>query len=104
MTAPDFAEYSWDHLERGSILVVTLSGPAYLRLMDPENFAAFQDSDDYDFRGGLARKAPYRIKVPRSGPWYLAVDLSGLRVRGVRHAVSVEPPRRLDGPLIDKFE
>ena len=104
MAAPDYTEYSWDHLERGSVLVVTLSGPAYLRLMDPENFAAFQDSDDYDFRGGLARKAPYRIKVPRSGPWYLAVDLSGLGVRGVRHAVSVEPPQRLGGPLTGKFE
>lgn len=96
MTTPDFTEHSWDHLERGSVLVITLSGPAYLRLMDPENFAAFQDGDDYDFRGGLARKAPYRIKVPRSGPWFLAIDLTGLAVRGVRHGVRVEPPQSLE--------
>lgn len=101
MTTPDFTEYSWDHLERGSIVVVTLSGPAYLRLMDPENFAAFQDGHNYDFRGGLARKAPYRIKVPRSGPWFLAIDLTGLNVRGVRHEVSIKALPSLDRPRTD---
>ncbi|PQZ96562.1 hypothetical protein CQ017_17190 [Arthrobacter sp. MYb224] len=95
VTAPDFTEYQWDFLERGSVLLVTLSGPANLRLMDPENFAAFQDGAEYDFHGGMARKAPYRLKVPQSGPWFLAIDLTGLSVRGVRHAVSVEPPQKL---------
>ncbi|WP_404290060.1 DUF1883 domain-containing protein [Glutamicibacter arilaitensis] len=94
MTTPNFTEHHWDFLERGSVLVVTLSGPAILRLMDPENFAAFQDGADYDFHGGMARKAPYRIKVPMSGPWFLAIDLTGLGVRGVRHGVSVESPQK----------
>lgn len=94
MTAPDFTEHYWDYLERGSVLVITLSGPAHLRLMDPQNFAAFQDGHDHVFHGGLARRAPYRIKVPVSGPWFLAIDLTGLSVRGVRHEVSVVPPHK----------
>lgn len=96
MTDSNFTEHYWDYLERGSKLVVTLSGPAHLRLMDPENFAAFQDGERYEFHGGLARRAPYRIKVPSSGPWFLAVDLEGLGVRGVRHGVTVEPPQKLE--------
>ncbi len=96
MAEPEFAEYAWDFLERGSILVVILSGPAHLRLMDPENFAAFQDGEEFDASGGLARRAPYRIKVPHSGPWFLAIDVAGLNVRGVRHEVSVVPPQKLD--------
>lgn len=97
MTEKNFAEHSWDYLERGSVLVVTLSGPANLRLMDPENFAAYQDGEKYVFHGGLARKAPYRIKVPHSGPWYLAIDFDGLNRHGVRHEVNIQHPQRADG-------
>lgn len=96
MTEPNFAEHSWDYLERRSVLVITLSGPANVRLMDPENFAAYQDGEKYDFHGGLARRAPFRIKVPHSGPWYLAIDLNGLPGRGVRHDVTVQPPQKLE--------
>ncbi|WP_255209559.1 DUF1883 domain-containing protein [Glutamicibacter mysorens] len=96
LTEPNFAEYYWEFLERGTILAVTLSGPANLRLMDPENFAAFQDGEKFESYGGLARRAPYRIKVPKSGPWFLAIDLAGLGVRGVRHEVSVVPPQKLE--------
>ncbi|MEF9873700.1 DUF1883 domain-containing protein [Glutamicibacter sp.] len=96
MAEPNFAEHYWDFIERGSILVVTLSGPAHLRLMDPENFAAFQDGDEFEAYGGLARRAPYRIKVPHSGPWFLAIDLTGLGARGVRHEVSIVLPQKLE--------
>jgi len=93
---PNFAEHSWDYLERGSVLVVTLSGPANVRLMDPENFAAFEDGEKYAFHGGIARRAPYRLKVPHSGPWFLAIDLDGLPGRGVRHDVSIVSPQKLE--------
>lgn len=96
VTDPNFAEYSWDHLERGSVLVVTLSGPANVRLMDPENFASFEDGEKYDSHGSVARRAPYRVKVPRSGPWFLVIDLQGLPGRGVRHEVIVQPPHKLE--------
>lgn len=96
MAEPHFAEYYWEFLERGTIVAVTLSGPANLRLMDPENFAAFQDGEKFAAYGGLARRAPYRIKVPQSGPWFLAIDVAGLGVRGVRHEVSVVPPQKLE--------
>ncbi|WP_345473493.1 DUF1883 domain-containing protein [Glutamicibacter ectropisis] len=96
MSEKSFVEYAWDFLERGSVLVVTLSGPANLRLMDPENFAAYQDGEQHKFHGGLARRAPYRIKVPHSGPWYLAIDLDGLGARGVRHSVDVQEPVKFE--------
>ncbi|MHA7156481.1 DUF1883 domain-containing protein [Glutamicibacter endophyticus] len=90
MTERKFAEYHWKHLERGSTLVITLSRPANVRLMDPENFAAFEDGVEYSARESVARKAPFRLRVPSSGPWFLVIDLEGLGGPLVRHSVHVE--------------
>ena len=38
------------------------------------------------------KTSPFRITVPRSGGWYLAVDQMGLKVTNVRSSVVIEPP------------
>lgn len=93
MTGTPFRKYQWNRLEKGSTVVVTLSAAANVRLMDSTNFAAYKNGRSHRYvGGGLVRKSPFRIVVPRTGSWYLTVDLMGLRTNSVRSSVEVEPP------------
>ena len=38
-----FRQYHWNHLERGSVIVVELSAAANVRLMDSSNFNAYKN-------------------------------------------------------------
>lgn len=89
---PEFQKYDLGTLKRGSTVVVTLRGnAANVRLMDGSNFRAFAAGRNHRYLGGLVKRSPHRIAVPRSGHWYVTVDMSGLR-GSVRSGVSVEPP------------
>lgn len=87
-----FVQYHWDRLEKGSTVVVTLNTAANLRLMDSTNFNAYKRGRNHRYTGGLVRTTPFRIAVPRTGSWYLTIDLMGLKATSVRHSASVEPP------------
>lgn len=93
MTGPKFRQYHWNQLEKGSTVVVTLSTAANVRLMDGTNFTAYEHGRSHRIQGGgLVKTSPFRITVPRSGSWYLTVDLVGLKAPSVRSSVAVEPP------------
>ena len=87
-----FIKYHWNRLERGTTIVVTLTTAANVRLMDSANFSAYKNSKSHRYTGGLVRKTPFRITVPRTGSWYLTIDLIGLKATSVRHSATVEPP------------
>jgi len=87
-----FVKYHWNRLERGSTIVVTLSTAANVRLMDSTNFNAYKNGRNHRYTGGLVTKTPFRITVPRTGSWYLTIDLMGLKATSVRHSATVEPP------------
>lgn len=90
---PKFIRYHWNRLEKGSTIVVTLSTAANVRLLDSTNFNAFKNSRSHRVAGGgQVRKSPFRITVPRTGSWYLTIDLMGFRATSVRHSATVEPP------------
>lgn len=92
MTGSNFTKYHWNRLEKGSTLVVTLSKAANVRLMNSTNFNAYKNGRDHRYHGGLVNKSPFRITVPKTGSWYLTIDLVGLRASSVRASVTVEPP------------
>lgn len=92
MAGSKFIKYHWTGLKKGSTIVVTLSTAANVRLMDGSNFNAYKNGRNHRFTGGLVRKSPHRITVPRTGSWYLTIDLRGLKATSVRHSASVEPP------------
>lgn len=92
MARIDFIKYHWTRLEKGSTVVVTLNTAANVRLMDSTNFNAYRSSRKHRFTGGLVRESPFRITVPRTGSWYLTIDLMGLKANRVRHSATVEPP------------
>lgn len=92
MAGTKFYRYHWNRLEKGSTVVVRLSRAANVRLMDSTNFNAYKNGRDHRCSGGLVTKVPFRIRVPRTGSWYLSIDLMGLKATDVRHSVEVEPP------------
>lgn len=87
----NFTHYDLGHLERGSVIVVTLSGSAAnVRLMDSSNLSNFRSGRRHTYHGGLAKSSPVRLAVPHSGRWHLTVDMQGLRGT-VRSGVQVIP-------------
>ena len=86
-----FTHYDLGHVERGSVVVVTLAGSAAnVRLMDSSNFSSFKAGRRHSYHGGLARSSPVRLAVPHSGRWHVTVDMQGLRGT-VRSGVNVVP-------------
>lgn len=92
MAGIKFVKYHWNRLEKGSTVVVALNTAANVRLMDSTNFDAYRNGRKHRFSGGLVKKTPFRITVPRTGSWYLTIDIMGLRASSVRHSATVEPP------------
>lgn len=91
----NFQQYDLGQRSRGEIIEVTLqSAAANVRLMDGTNFRHYKAGKSHKYQGGLVTKSPHRLVVPRSGHWYVTVDLNGLRSRSVRSTVRVLP-----GPL-----
>jgi hypothetical protein len=78
-------------LRSGDVVEVTLRGSAAnVRLLDSSNFARFKRGEKHKYYGGLVKRSPYRISVPRSGRWHLTVDMQGLRGT-TRSSVAVIP-------------
>ena len=89
----DFIHYDLKRLERGQIVEVTLDHAANVLLLDSTNFNSYRNGRRHTYYGGHVTRSPFRIAVPRSGNWHVAIDLGGYAGR-VRSGVRVLP-----GPL-----
>ena len=76
------------HLGGGEVIEVTLSNAANVKLMDVGNFSAYRGGGRHQYFGGYVTRSPFRVEVPRSGHWHIAIDLGGYR-GSVRAAVRV---------------
>ncbi len=86
-----FQYYDLGQLNGGEIVEVILSGnAANVRLMDSSNYSSYKNGRRHNFYGGLAKRSPVRIPVPRSGHWYVTIDLGGYG-GSVRSSVNVLP-------------
>ncbi|PKG68294.1 MULTISPECIES: DUF1883 domain-containing protein [Pseudoalteromonas] len=86
---------------RGEIVQVTLTSGANVRLMDSPNFNNYKNGRRHKYIGGLVKQSPYRMQIPSSGHWHVAVDTQGLR-NGTRASVQVLPgalPETRERPL-----
>jgi hypothetical protein len=91
----NFTHYNLGHVDRGSVVVVTLKGnAANVRLMDGSNFSSYRSGRQHRYVGGLARSSPVRLQVPHSGTWHVAIDMQGLSGQ-VRSGVQVVPGQAL---------
>ncbi len=93
-----FQQYSLGHQQRGNVVEVTLSGSAAnVRLMDSGNLQKFKSGRQHRYYGGLVRRSPTRLVIPRTGSWHVVVDMQGLRGR-VKSSLKILP-RELLAPL-----
>lgn len=64
-------------LSGGETIEVTLTAAANVRLMDASNFGSYRRGGRHEFFGGHVTRSPFRMSVPRSGHWHVAIDLGG---------------------------
>lgn len=86
---------------KGEIVEVTLSAAANVRLMDSSNFQHYRNGRNHKYHGGLVKRSPFRVQIPRSGHWHLAVDMQGL-VGSVKASARILPsplPEAKETPL-----
>ena len=98
-----FTHYSLGHVASGTVAEVTLKGSAAnVRLMDQSNFSNYRAGRRHRYHGGLAKRSPVRLRVPRSGTWHVTVDMQGLRGT-VRSGIRLIPAAALQPlPAIDQ--
>ena len=73
-----FQQYDLGQLSGGEIVEVTLRGSAAnVKLMDNSNFQSYKSGRKHTYYGGYVTKSPYKLPVPRSGRWYITIDLGG---------------------------
>lgn len=86
-----FNHYKLGYVKAGEIVEITLSGnAANVRLMDSSNFQNYKNGRRHRYVGGLAKRSPVRLEIPRSGQWHVTIDLQGLR-GNVRTNVRILP-------------
>ena len=64
-------------LRGGEVVEVTLDKAANVKLMDSSDFSSYRNGRQHHYYGGYVQRSPYRVAVPNSGHWHLAIDLGG---------------------------
>ena len=86
-----FVKHDLGHRSGGEFVEVLLKGnDANVRLMDSSNFQYFRSGRRHQYIGGHAKRSPIRLQIPRSGHWYVTVDLGGYKGK-VRSSVRMLP-------------
>lgn len=85
--------YDLGHQQQDAVVVARLRGSAAnVILLDPENFNRYRFGQPFFYTGGLRRRTPARLQIPRDGHWYLVVDCGGYTHRAAIDTVEVMPP------------
>jgi len=88
-----YQSYNLGQLRGGEIVEVSLKGSsANVKLIDESNFSSYKSGGRHTYFGGHVTRSPYRVSVPRSGHWYVTIDLGGYAGR-VSSSVKVLPGR-----------
>ena len=75
-----FIHHNLGYRQAGEVVEVNLSGnAANVRLLDSANLSSYKNGRQHRYYGGLARKSPVRLEIPRAGNWHVTVDMMGLR-------------------------
>lgn len=72
-----FLQNDLGHLSGDEVVEVTLDKAANVKLMDSSNFSSYRAGRRHEYFGGHVTRSPYRVPVPRSGHWYVTIDLGG---------------------------
>lgn len=69
--------YKDGNFRKGDILNITIDRKVNIYLMDDINFSKYRNGSSFEFYGGETVSSPYNIAVPRTGHWYIVIDLGG---------------------------
>jgi Domain of unknown function (DUF1883)/TIR domain len=76
----NFIHIDLGHQQRGATVEVVLKGSAAnVRLLDSSNFSSYRNGRNHRYCGGLVKRSPFYVTIPRSGHWHVAVDMQGLQ-------------------------
>lgn len=74
-----YTVYDLGQCHLGERIQVSLQGnAANVRLMDSGNYSNYRSGRQHRYYGGLAKRSPIVLTIPRSGHWYVTIDLAGL--------------------------
>jgi hypothetical protein len=75
-----FNQFDLGQCTKGDVWRVELSRAANVFMVDSSNLSAFKRGRDFKYYGGgLIRRSPHDLVVPRSGRWYIVAHTWGLR-------------------------
>ena len=69
--------YKEGNFKKGDILSIVIDRKVNIYLMDNINFTRYKNDNSCEYYGGVANSSPYNITVPRTGHWYIVIDLDG---------------------------
>ena len=69
--------YKEGNFRKGDILSIVIDRKVNIYLMDNINFSRYKNNNSCEYYGGTANNSPYNITVPRTGHWYIVIDLGG---------------------------
>ena len=72
-----FIKHDLGQLAGVEIVEVTITKAANVRLLDNANFQNYRYGRRHSYTGGYVEHSPVRLQIPRSGHWYVVVDLGG---------------------------
>lgn len=72
-----FTHYDLKQQRGGATIEITLSAVANVRLMTDQNFALYKQAMKHQFVGGVAKKSPIRLVIPKAAHWHLVIDMEG---------------------------
>lgn len=97
----NFTHYDLGQKTRGTVVEVTLTKGANVRLMNTSDFNNYKAGRRHRYIGGLVKRSPYRLQIPSTGRWHVTVDVAGLR-DGTRSSIRILPgplPTASEAPL-----
>lgn len=86
----NYSVYDLKSRKAGEVVEVQLSAAANVVLLDSSNYSSFRNGRQHRYYGGLAKRTPVRLGIPRNGHWYLVIHMEGLR-GSVRHSMRILP-------------
>lgn len=93
-----YTHYDLQDIREGVIIEITLSAIANVRLMTHADFDLFKNARQHKFLGGVAKKSPIRLTIPKNAHWHVIVDMEGHPGK-VESSIRVVPkPKAPKGP------
>ncbi|HVK91654.1 MAG TPA: DUF1883 domain-containing protein [Mycoplana sp.] len=93
-----YTHYDLKDIRAGVTIEITLSAIANVRLMTNADFDLFRNARQHKFLGGVAKKSPIRLTIPKDAHWHVVVDMEGHPGKAESTIRVVPKPRAPAGP------